>query len=280
MISRPEISIVIGSFNRKRFLQLTIESVRSEIKAYRIDAEIIIVDGGSTDGTLDWLTRQKDILTIVQHNRGQWQGREIERRSWGYFMNLGFKASQGKYICMLSDDCLIVPGAINNGLKRFEQRLADDINLGALAFYWRNWPEQNKYWVGLTLGNKMFVNHGLYLKKALEDVGYVDEDTYKFYHADGDLGLKLWHSGYSCEDSPASFIEHYSHTDTVIRNSNLAAREKDWANYLQKWEGVFYLPEDDNVGDWVRKDFIDKHSTAKRFLSGLSFWQRLKARLA
>ena len=30
--------------------------------------EIIVIDGGSTDGTCDWLAKQRDILTIIQPN--------------------------------------------------------------------------------------------------------------------------------------------------------------------------------------------------------------------
>jgi glycosyltransferase involved in cell wall biosynthesis len=55
--------------------------------------EIIVVDGGSEDGTLEWLIRQKDIITIVQHNRGEFNGKPVKRKSWGYFMNPCFKAA-------------------------------------------------------------------------------------------------------------------------------------------------------------------------------------------
>ena len=72
-------------------------------------------------------------------------------------MNLGFKIAQGKYICMLSDDCLVVPGAIKNGIKLFDSKISSKNKIGAIAFYWRNWPEQKEYWVGYSFGDKMFV---------------------------------------------------------------------------------------------------------------------------
>src|SRR5712691_1184238 len=83
------VSVVIGSFNRLAFLKNTLTSVRSELEG--LDHEILVVDGGSSDGSVRWLVRQKDVITIVQHNRGEWQGTPIERRSWGYFMNLGVR---------------------------------------------------------------------------------------------------------------------------------------------------------------------------------------------
>ena len=262
-MSRPIVSVVIGSYNRIDFLKLTLESVRRELET--VTAEIFVVDGGSDDGSLEWLAAQKDIVTIVQHNRGTWKGKPVRRRSWGYFMNLGFKSAQGKYVCMLSDDCLVVPGAIRNGIARAEAALAEGQPLGAVAFYWRNWPEQQRYWVGLTLRGRMFVNHGLYLREALATVGYVDEKTYAFYHADGDLCLKMWQAGFECIDSPDSFVEHYSHANEVVRESNLVTQKRDWERYLHKWQVLAPGADVTSGQGWLYRDFSDAAATADRF---------------
>ena len=259
MKGKPEISVVIGAYNRHRFLKLAIQSVREELSRRQLPAEIIVVDGGSTDGSLPWLLKQKDILTIVQHNRGEWQGRPITRRSWGYFMNLGFRCAQGKYLCMLSDDCLVVPGAIGNGCCLFEQRLAAGERVGAVAFFWRNWPEQKRYWVGFTYGNRMFVNHGLYLRQAVEEVGFIDEETYSFYHADGDLSLRMYEKGFDCIPSPHSFIEHFAH-ESETRTENLKRQHQDWLSYQARWSHLGHTEK-----DWREIDFTDPAGTAARF---------------
>lgn len=259
------VSVVLGSYNRISFLKLTIESIRQELSNAPFSTEIIVIDGGSTDGSLDWLSKQKDIITIIQHNRGTWMGKKIPRRSWGFFMNLGFKCAHNKYICMLSDDCLVISNAIIKGYNLFEEQLKAHQNVGAVAFYWRNWPEQDKYLVGFTLGNKMFVNHGMYLNKAIRDVGYIDEDNFTFYHADGDLCLKLWQKGYSVIDAPDSFIEHYTHANMSIRKSNLQGQKKDNENYLKKWEGIFYNSENPIVGSWKERSYVDATKTGEKF---------------
>jgi len=261
----PIISVVLGCYNRLSYLKLTIESVRKELE--NISHEIIIVDGGSDDGTLLWLVEQKDIITIVQHNRGTWAGKPITRRSWGYFMNLGFKSAQGKYICMLSDDCLIVPGAIVNGYNVFEQELARDRKIGAVAFYWRNWSQQENYYVGHTLGNKLYVNHGMYLNTALKAVDYIDEETFFFYNGDGDLCLKLWHAGYECIESPDSYIEHYPHANVDVRKTNYQKFNQDLELYLKKWEGIFYDPKLNNLGMYREKAYHDPLKTGELFMT-------------
>lgn len=258
MNQSPTVSIVIGSFNRLAYLKATIETLRADIS--NIDSEMFVIDGGSTDGTVEWLIKQKDIVTILQHNRGEWQGKPIERKSWGYFMNLGFRAASGKYICMLSDDCLVIPGALPKGIDRFNELRQKDKKVGALAFYWRNWPEQKDYWVGLTWGDRVFVNHGLYLREALETVNFVDADSFTFYHADGDLCLRMWEAGYSVTDAPESFIEHSSDANLAVRTTNLERQQEDWSTYTKRWKHLGKPQK-----DWIYQEYTDKKRTAERY---------------
>jgi GT2 family glycosyltransferase len=262
----PVISIVLGSFNRLAFLKLTIQSIRNEIELCNLPVEIIVVDGGSIDGSINWLAGQKDIITIIQHNGGFWNNNKIEKKSWGFFMNLGFKSAHGKYVCMVSDDCLIIPGAIKNGYELFERKLVEGEKIGAIAFYWRNWPNDSHYSVGLTLGRKIFVNHGLFLRTALEDVNFIDEETYFFYYGDADLCLKIWQKGYQCIESPDSYIEHFSH---AFNSKNKTQRSKpdsnDKESFLKKWTNIFYENKDKYTGGWLEKEYTDKTETVKKF---------------
>src|SRR4051794_33751103 len=260
---RPLVSIVIGSYNRRRFLEQAIESVRAN--GARVSHEQIVVDGGSTDGSLDWLVRQRDVITIVQHNRGDFRGTPVRRRSWGYFMNLGFKAAQGRYILMISDDCLLIPGAIDRGAERFAELEARGQRVGGLAFYYRNWPNERDYYVQRTFGGKLMVNHGLFSRDAMEAVGWVDEDRYQFYKADGDLCLKIWQAGYEIVDCPDAYVEHFEGANPEIRKSNREVLVRDRAAYRDRWEGVFWDPAGPELRDRIERAFVDPHQTARLF---------------
>lgn len=244
-----QVSVVLGTYNRLPFLKSTIDSVRSS----RIDVpyEIIVVDGGSKDGTVEWLTAQDDIITIVQHNREVLEGKARRKRSWGYFMNLGFKCAEGRYICLISDDSVIHPDTLANGVRHFEREVASGRRLGAVAFYWRSWPEEKKYRVSSTLGNKTMVNHGLFLREAVEHVGWIDDRRYDFYCADGDLALKIWHAGYQIVACGDALLEHFERVDPTIREQNLTGLNTDWARYIERWTGIYYDPAAPCIGEWT-----------------------------
>jgi glycosyltransferase involved in cell wall biosynthesis len=263
-IKENGISVVLGAYNRYWFLKRAIASIRQELIG--IPHEIIVVDGGSTDGSLNWLIKQKDIISIVQHNRAL-----PERRPWGYFMNLAFKCAQGKYICMLSDDCLVIPGAITNGYNYFENLLAQGRKVGAVAFRWRNWPTCKAYGVS-TMFNQVYVDHGLYLNSALKEVGYLNEVDYDFYFGDIDLCMRLKAQGYLSLETQNSYIEHHAHANVKLREKNHIKYIEDMKKFAAKWVGkpdVECLPCTKFTG------FEDNTQTIKKYYKFLYIVNRL-----
>jgi glycosyltransferase involved in cell wall biosynthesis len=271
---KPLVSVVLGSYNRKFFLKRVIRSIRGSQADFAY--EIIVVDGGSTDGSTKWLLKQKDIISIVQHNRGVWKGKPVERRSWGYFMNLGFKCAQGKYVLMLSDDCLLHPDAMMNGAAFFEERLARGMKLGAVPFYWRNWPRNKKYFV-IAIKNQVYLNHGMYLKAALAEVNYINEDDYVFYCADLDLSLRLLAAGYRIEPTERAIVEHYNDANLRVRQSNKDTHERDRIKFEATWADFLEGRQPIDLSSTVEAAVIPNDDLAKRGFGLLHYWYRAKA---
>jgi hypothetical protein len=91
-----DLSIIIVSFNTKKFTKDTIDSVLKYTKG--ISYEIIIVDNASSDGSIEMLqnySRSNDDIVYVQTG---------ENLGFGRANNVGIEKSKGKYILLLNSD--------------------------------------------------------------------------------------------------------------------------------------------------------------------------------
>jgi glycosyltransferase involved in cell wall biosynthesis len=91
-----DISIIIPTYNRLWSLPKAIISCFDP----NVVVEVIVIDDGSTDGTWEWLTKQENIITLRQENKG---------KDWA--VNEGFKIARGKYIRFLDSDDWHLPGS-------------------------------------------------------------------------------------------------------------------------------------------------------------------------
>jgi GT2 family glycosyltransferase len=93
-------SVVIPTYNRLEFLPRALESVWAQTNR---DFEVIVIDDGSTDGTLEWLAPQSEHVRILQqHNRGP-----------GAARNLGWREAQGDYIAFFDSDDIWLPWSLD-----------------------------------------------------------------------------------------------------------------------------------------------------------------------
>ncbi len=93
-IMKTKVSIIMPSLNVKSYIR---ECLDSAVNQTLKDIEIICVDAGSTDGTLQIMEeyQKKDKRIVILHS---------DRRSYGYQVNMGIKFARGEYIGIIETD--------------------------------------------------------------------------------------------------------------------------------------------------------------------------------
>jgi len=115
-ISQTKISIVIPTLNEEQNIEETIQTARKRGR----NIEIIIVDGGSTDRTID-IVKNLSVDKFIHTEKGR--ARQ---------MNIGFEEAEGTYILFLHADTLLPRGY--DSIIRYLLKKKNKVTLGAFEF--------------------------------------------------------------------------------------------------------------------------------------------------
>ncbi len=170
-MSQPTISIVTPCLNRAATIGAAIESVLAQGHA---SFEHVVMDGGSTDGTLEVLARYPHLVVRSEPDRNLYEA-----------YNKGLRLARGAILGLLNSDDLYAPGAF----AAAEAVLADpalEMVIGAAAFFTEAAGVQRPQRrlagvaaVGLTEANVVHnvtvMNAAFYRRGLVERVGLFDE---------------------------------------------------------------------------------------------------------
>jgi glycosyltransferase involved in cell wall biosynthesis len=116
--SFPRISIVTPSFNQGDFLEYTILSVLNQDYP---NLEYIIIDGGSTDRSIEIIKKYEKYLAFWVSEKDEGQSDAI---------NKGFRRSTGDILAWLNSDDLYLPGALGRMGRLFSEDSSADVIFG------------------------------------------------------------------------------------------------------------------------------------------------------
>lgn len=117
-----KISIVTPSYNQAEYLERTIDSVLSQ--GYN-DLEYIIIDGGSSDGSVSIIKKYEKYLTYWSSSPDRGQTDAICK---------GFDKATGEIFGWLNSDDIYFPGCLKNVSDTFSSSIDCDLLLGGLAY--------------------------------------------------------------------------------------------------------------------------------------------------
>lgn len=108
-------SIITPSFRSSSWLKLCIASVADQ----GVSLEHIVQDGGSDDGTLDWLPGDRRVTAFVERDQGMYDA-----------LNRGLRRAKGDILAWLNCDEQYLPGALAGVTHFFERHPEVDVVFG------------------------------------------------------------------------------------------------------------------------------------------------------
>jgi glycosyltransferase involved in cell wall biosynthesis len=177
-------TIITPSYNQARFLSQTIESVINQEGDFEI--EYIVMDGGSTDNTVQILKNYKKKLKNDKNIKFYWQSKKDKGQADA--INQGLKSATGDIVAYINSDDYYLPGAFEKVRKYFSDHPDKkwavgncDVTQNNLKWtFWLKhlWPIQ--YFKDALYVFNTVNQPAVFMKKQLIDiVGYFDTG-YKF----------------------------------------------------------------------------------------------------
>lgn len=185
----PKVSIITPSFNQGKFIEETIKSVLNQTYS---NIQYIIVDGGSTDQTMDVIKKYQDKIDVVIHEKDNGQTDAI---------NKGFKLADGELVGWINSDDLLYNDCIqaivdlynthkDGAIYYHSMNDVIDENGHLIKTYQHIIPDKKH----LVHENFNVIQQGSFYNRTLvEKVDYLDKSIY--YSMDLELWLKLLDHG-------------------------------------------------------------------------------------
>jgi len=236
-------SIIILTHNELAYTRECLSSIR-----LRTDEpyELIVVDNGSTDGTVEYLQTQPDVRLICN----------LENRGFPAGVNQGLEIASGSNIVLLNNDCVVTTGWLrrlldalridsriglvgpySNRASGYQQVSTNYDDLSALDGFAWGWGKRH---AGRVRDVERLIGFCLLLRReVVERIGLLDERFGIGCYEDDDYCRRARDAGYRLVIAEAAFIHHYGSRTFQGSGANLAAiLQENEQRYREKWNAA------------------------------------------
>jgi glycosyltransferase involved in cell wall biosynthesis len=254
----PKISIVTPSYNQSEFIEETIRSVL--LQGYP-DSEYIIIDGGSTDKSIEIIKKYEPWLTywVSEPDRGQ-----------AHAINKGFKKATGEIVAWINSDDVYFPGVLGIVANLFYINQCCDIVYGNCIFIDDQGKSVKRYRTNHFDFKKFLVKHSIpqpsmfFKQQILCRFGYLDENL------DYSFDRKLWlMAGINCNQS--LFFARRNFSKYRLHKKSKGVSEKHKMD-IEISKMVLEIMENKKISTISKKD-KEKATRFHKLTLALRYWQ-------
>ncbi len=229
----PRISIITPCLNRARFIREAVESALSQQYA---NLEHIVVDGGSTDGTLQILQEYPHLRLISEPDEGMYDA-----------INKGLRLAQGEIIGLLNSDDLYPPGSLSLVAETFSKNPEAEAIVGGAEVFLDEGGQRKvtrsnptigleEFWFRVVEGSPVS-NAWFFRRRIFRNVGYFNA-SYR-YVADREFLIRVGLAGVRPVPVPQVIYLYRSHRDSAtLSDADARLRERGLFRIKVLLEGI------------------------------------------
>ena len=279
MSNRIKVTVIIPNYNGLKFMEPCFKAL--ELQIYH-KFQILVVDNGSTDGSVEWL-KEHQIPTIFLDTNTGFSGA----------VNVGIRAAKTPYVLLLNNDtepdCHFIgemvkaiersPKIFSVSSKMIQMYHKDKMDDAGDMYSLLGWAYQRG--VGRSSGGyshpcRVFsacAGAAIYRREIFEKIGYFDEMHFA-YLEDIDVGYRAKIYGYKNVYCPSAMVYHVGSGTSGSRYNSfkvrLAARNNIYLNYKNMpWPQLLLNALPLGLGILVKYGFFKKIGFGKDYLDGL-----------